>query len=92
MCTVAKRLLFGPVIIELDEHSGGLDIQAVLYELCTEGQKLVPAVFVTTHFFFNIYIYIQNICITLNLLKYKRIITVARRYVAKPTYGTFSII
>ncbi|KAE7996174.1 hypothetical protein FH972_000916 [Carpinus fangiana] len=50
MCTVAKRLLFGlgvgPVIIELDEHSAGPDIQAVLYELCADGQKPVPAVFV----------------------------------------------
>ncbi|XP_059440358.1 glutaredoxin-C9-like [Corylus avellana] len=50
MCTVAKRLLFGlgvgPVIIELDEHSAGPDIQAVLYELCPDGQKPVPAVFV----------------------------------------------
>jgi glutaredoxin 3 len=50
MCTVAKRLLFGlgvgPVIIELDEHAAGPDIQAVLYELYPDGQKPVPAVFV----------------------------------------------
>ncbi|XP_059431844.1 glutaredoxin-C9-like [Corylus avellana] len=50
MCTVAKRLLFilgvGPVIIELDKHSAGPDVQAVLQELCSDGQKPVPAVFV----------------------------------------------
>lgn len=51
MCTVAKRLLFrlgvGPIIIELDEHATGPDLQAVLYELCPESQKPVPAVFVS---------------------------------------------
>jgi len=44
------------------------------------------------YFLFFIFIYIQNICININLLKYKRIFTVARRYVAKPTYGTHPII
>ena len=37
MCTVAKRLLFGlgvgPVVVELDEHAAGRDIEAVLSQL-----------------------------------------------------------
>ncbi|XP_030972687.1 glutaredoxin-C9-like [Quercus robur] len=50
MCTVAKRLLFGlgvgPTIIELDEHPAGHDIQAVLYDLCPDGQQSIPAIFI----------------------------------------------
>ena len=50
MCTVAKRLLFGlgvgPTVIELDEHSAGHDIQAVLYDLCSDGQQPMPAIFI----------------------------------------------
>ncbi|KAG8637451.1 glutaredoxin-C9 [Manihot esculenta] len=50
MCTVAKRLLFGlgvgPTIIELDHHSAGADIQAVLFQLASDGQQPVPAIFV----------------------------------------------
>eukprot|EP00257_Ricinus_communis_P016718 XP_015574975.1 glutaredoxin-C9 isoform X1 [Ricinus communis] len=50
MCTVAKRLLFGlgvgPTIFELDHHSAGHDIQAVLFQLASEGQQPVPAIFV----------------------------------------------
>ncbi|KAL5771928.1 hypothetical protein ACOSQ2_011852 [Xanthoceras sorbifolium] len=51
MCTVAKRLLFGlgvgPTIVELDHHTAGPDIQAVLYHLASGGQhQPVPAIFV----------------------------------------------
>ncbi|CAK7350179.1 unnamed protein product [Dovyalis caffra] len=51
MCTVAKRLLFGlgvgPTVIELDRHYAGPDIQAVLFQLASDGQQqLVPAIFV----------------------------------------------
>jgi hypothetical protein len=42
--------------------------------------------------FYFYFFYIQNICIYINLLKYKQVITVARRYVAKPSYGTYPII
>ncbi|KAK2642904.1 hypothetical protein Ddye_024667 [Dipteronia dyeriana] len=51
MCTVAKRLLFGlgvgPTIVELDHHTAGSDIQAVLFHLASDAQhQPVPAVFV----------------------------------------------
>ncbi|KAK0579809.1 hypothetical protein LWI29_031739 [Acer saccharum] len=51
MCTVAKRLLFGlgvgPIIVELDHHAAGSDIQAVLFHLASDAQhQPVPAVFV----------------------------------------------
>ncbi|KAJ8761954.1 hypothetical protein K2173_006556 [Erythroxylum novogranatense] len=50
MCTVAKRLLFslgvGPTVVELDHHSTGPDIQALLFQLVSDGQQPVPAVFV----------------------------------------------
>ncbi|KDO75421.1 hypothetical protein CISIN_1g037432mg [Citrus sinensis] len=51
MCTVAKRLLFslgvGPTIVELDHHVAGREIQAVLFQLSSNGQhQTVPAIFV----------------------------------------------
>lgn len=53
MCTVAKRLLFGlgvgPTIVEIDHHSSGQDIQAVLFQLAASDgvqHQPVPAVFV----------------------------------------------
>ncbi|KAJ7968973.1 Glutaredoxin [Quillaja saponaria] len=50
MSTVAKRLLFGlgvgPSVIELDQHPEGADIQALLYQLASDGHQPIPAVFV----------------------------------------------
>lgn len=51
MCTVAKRLLFGlgvgPAVVELDHHAAGPEIEAVLFQLSSNGQhQPVPAVFV----------------------------------------------
>ncbi|XP_041025734.1 glutaredoxin-C9-like isoform X2 [Juglans microcarpa x Juglans regia] len=50
MCTVAKQLLrglgVGPLVIELDQHANGPEIEAVLYEVCQEDQQPIPAVFV----------------------------------------------
>jgi hypothetical protein len=56
-----------------------------------EEEELVDAddgILVTARFF----IFLQNICININLLKYKPIFIVARRYAAKPAYGTYPII
>ncbi|KAK4271868.1 hypothetical protein QN277_020497 [Acacia crassicarpa] len=54
MSTVVKRLLFslgvGPTIVELDQHSAGPDIHALLHRLSGTHQPPVPAVFIGGNF------------------------------------------
>jgi len=50
-----------------------------------------PFSFLLLLFFFFNFLYTKHF-ININLLKYKWIFIVARRYVAKPTYGTYPII
>jgi hypothetical protein len=64
-----------------------------LTHLCFADDLLVTNLFFFNFFLFYIYIYIYTKhFININLLKYKWIFTVARRYVAKPTYGIYPII
>jgi hypothetical protein len=50
--------------------------------------------FVTSNGVYNDMLFKSSVkhFININPLKYKRIFTVARRYIAKPTYGTYPII